>query len=80
MLKVCLICFCIIIFKIDIIFYRNEVKLTSILTLRADVEKKCHTGLKETLKNHTFVGCVNPQYGLIQHSTKLYLTNTVKLW
>uniref|UniRef100_A0A8C7CSB1 DNA mismatch repair protein MLH1 n=1 Tax=Oncorhynchus kisutch TaxID=8019 RepID=A0A8C7CSB1_ONCKI len=31
------------------------------------------------LQNHSFVGCVNPQWTLIQHHTKLYLLNTTKL-
>ncbi|KAG9335609.1 hypothetical protein JZ751_004374 [Albula glossodonta] len=36
-------------------------------------------GLREMLQNHSFVGCVNPQWSLIQHHTKLYLLNTTKL-
>lgn len=31
------------------------------------------------LQNHSFVGCVNPQWTLIQHHTKLYLLNTTTL-
>lgn len=31
------------------------------------------------LQNHSFVGCVNPQWTLIQHHTKLYLFNTTNL-
>lgn len=37
------------------------------------------TGLLEMLQNHSFVGCVNPQWALIQHHTKLYLLNTTTL-
>lgn len=36
-------------------------------------------GLLEMLQNHSFVGCVNPQWALIQHHTKLYLLNTTTL-
>ncbi|KAK7901820.1 hypothetical protein WMY93_018589 [Mugilogobius chulae] len=36
-------------------------------------------GLQEMLQNHSFVGCVNPQWTLIQHLTKLYLLSTTKL-
>lgn len=36
-------------------------------------------GLQEMLQNHSFVGCVNPQWTLIQHHTKLYLLNTTSL-
>lgn len=39
----------------------------------------CSPGLQEMLQNHSFVGCVNPQWTLIQHHTKLYLLNTTKL-
>ncbi|KAJ8334573.1 hypothetical protein SKAU_G00402120 [Synaphobranchus kaupii] len=31
------------------------------------------------LQNHSFVGCVNPQWSLIQHQTKLYLLDITKL-
>lgn len=36
-------------------------------------------GLQEMMQNHSFVGCVNPQWTLIQHHTKLYLFNTTNL-
>lgn len=36
-------------------------------------------GLQEMLQNHSFVGCINTQWALIQHRTKLYLLNTTKL-
>ncbi|KAK7072700.1 DNA mismatch repair protein [Halocaridina rubra] len=58
---------------------RREIKLTSILMLISEFEKNCHTGLREAIKDMTFVGCVNPQYALIQHGNKLYLTNTSSL-
>ncbi|XP_045596501.1 DNA mismatch repair protein Mlh1 [Procambarus clarkii] len=58
---------------------KREVKLTSILTLRSQMESSCHVGLLEAVKNLTFVGCVNPEYALIQHLNKLYLTNTSAL-
>ena len=37
------------------------------------------SGLQEMLQNHSFVGCVNPQWTLIQHHTKLYLLNSTSL-
>ncbi|KAG7157546.1 DNA mismatch repair protein Mlh1-like [Homarus americanus] len=58
---------------------RREIKLTSIVTLRAQTEANCHAGLRESIKNMTFVGCVNAEYALIQHLNKLYLTNTTSL-
>ncbi|XP_053374339.1 DNA mismatch repair protein Mlh1-like [Mercenaria mercenaria] len=37
------------------------------------------TGLREMFSNHVFVGCVDKEFSLIQHQTKLLLTNTSKL-
>ncbi|XP_041867149.1 DNA mismatch repair protein Mlh1 isoform X2 [Melanotaenia boesemani] len=58
---------------------RRAIKLTSIKELRAETTENTHKGLQEMLQNHSFVGCVNPQWTLIQHHTKLYLLNTTKL-
>uniref|UniRef100_A0A8C6S7U9 MutL homolog 1, colon cancer, nonpolyposis type 2 (E. coli) n=1 Tax=Neogobius melanostomus TaxID=47308 RepID=A0A8C6S7U9_9GOBI len=58
---------------------RRVIKLNSIKELRAEVSENNHKGLQEMLQNHSFVGCVNPQWTLIQHHTKLYLLNTTKL-
>uniref|UniRef100_A0A667XHY9 DNA mismatch repair protein MLH1 n=1 Tax=Myripristis murdjan TaxID=586833 RepID=A0A667XHY9_9TELE len=58
---------------------RRVIKLTSIKELRAEITENTHKGLQDMLQNHSFVGCVNPQWTLIQHQTKLYLLNTTKL-
>ncbi|KAM4592136.1 DNA mismatch repair protein Mlh1 isoform 2-T2 [Odontesthes bonariensis] len=58
---------------------RRVIKLISIKDLRAEISENTHKGLQEMLQNHSFVGCVNPQWTLIQHHTKLYLLNTTKL-
>ncbi|XP_038593776.1 DNA mismatch repair protein Mlh1 isoform X1 [Micropterus salmoides] len=58
---------------------RRVIKLNSIKELRAEITQNTHKGLQEMLQNHSFVGCVNPQWTLIQHHTKLYLLNTTKL-
>ncbi|XP_021924732.1 DNA mismatch repair protein Mlh1 isoform X2 [Zootermopsis nevadensis] len=58
---------------------RVECKLRSVLELRHDVEDKMHVGLRELLKNSTFVGCVSPKQALVQHETRLYLCNTARL-
>ncbi|XP_029962065.1 DNA mismatch repair protein Mlh1 isoform X1 [Salarias fasciatus] len=58
---------------------RRVIKLTSIKELRAEITENTHKGLQEMLQNHSFVGCVNPQWTLVQHHTKLYLLNTSKL-
>uniref|UniRef100_A0AAQ6IMA4 DNA mismatch repair protein Mlh1 C-terminal domain-containing protein n=1 Tax=Anabas testudineus TaxID=64144 RepID=A0AAQ6IMA4_ANATE len=58
---------------------RRVIKLTSVKELRTEITENTHKGLQEMLQNHSFVGCVNPQWTLIQHHTKLYLLNTTKL-
>ncbi|KAM8738699.1 DNA mismatch repair protein Mlh1 [Acanthopagrus schlegelii] len=58
---------------------RRIIKLNSIKELRAEITESTHKGLQEMLQNHSFVGCVNPQWTLIQHHTKLYLLNSTSL-
>ncbi|XP_069814578.1 DNA mismatch repair protein Mlh1 [Dendropsophus ebraccatus] len=58
---------------------RRVINLTSILSLQKQVEDRAHKGLQDMLRNHSFVGCVNPQWTLAQYQTKLYLLNTTKL-
>ncbi|XP_049592275.1 DNA mismatch repair protein Mlh1 isoform X2 [Syngnathus scovelli] len=58
---------------------RRVIKLNSIRELRGEINDNTHKGLQEMLQNHSFVGCVNPQWTLIQHRTKLYLLNTTTL-
>ncbi|XP_070168145.1 DNA mismatch repair protein Mlh1 isoform X2 [Polyergus mexicanus] len=59
--------------------FRHEVKLTSILKLRKEVEDECHEGLKNILANLTFVGCIDQTSALIQSGVNLYICNTRKL-
>ncbi|XP_053786191.1 DNA mismatch repair protein Mlh1 isoform X2 [Desmodus rotundus] len=58
---------------------RRIINLTSVLSLREEINEQGHETLQEMLHNHSFVGCVNPQWALAQHQTKLYLLNTTKL-
>lgn len=58
---------------------RREIQLTSVHNLFKEIEENCHNGLKELFQEHTFVGCVNQKYALVQHQTKLYLTNVKRL-
>ncbi|XP_069586417.1 DNA mismatch repair protein Mlh1 [Ranitomeya imitator] len=58
---------------------RRVINLTSILSLQKDIEDRAHKSLQNMMKNHSFVGCVNPQWALAQYQTKLYLLNTTKL-
>lgn len=55
---------------------RPQVKLQSVINLWEAVIKNSHSGLRELFRNHTFVGCVNQRYCLVQHKTELYLINT----
>ncbi|XP_018358636.1 PREDICTED: DNA mismatch repair protein Mlh1 [Trachymyrmex cornetzi] len=59
--------------------FKHEVKLTSILKLRKDIEDECHEGLRDILTNLTFVGCIDQTSALIQSGVNLYVCNTRKL-
>lgn len=54
---------------------QKPILLTSIRTLTKDFEKLQHDGLTDIFKNFSFVGCVDDNLCLIQHSTKLYIVN-----
>ncbi|KAG0311298.1 DNA mismatch repair protein [Linnemannia gamsii] len=54
---------------------RVEVKLTSVLQLREEVKKQGHPILTPIFANHTFVGILDNQRGLIQNELALYLVN-----
>ncbi|KAM9308878.1 DNA mismatch repair protein Mlh1 [Gastrophryne carolinensis] len=58
---------------------RRMINLTSVLSLQKDIEDRGHKSLQEMLRQHSFVGCVSPQWALAQYQTKLYLLNTTKL-
>jgi DNA mismatch repair protein MLH1 len=50
-----------------------------VLELRAEIDEAGHKDLKEMLQNHKFVGCVEKSLALMQHGTRLYLTNVTSL-
>ncbi|KAF9175263.1 DNA mismatch repair protein [Mortierella sp. AD011] len=54
---------------------RVEVKLSSVLQLREEVRKQGHPILTPIFANHTFVGILDNQRGLIQNDLALYLVN-----
>ncbi|NXN11931.1 MLH1 protein, partial [Indicator maculatus] len=58
---------------------RRIINLTSVLTLQEEISNQAHERLQEMLHDHSFVGCVSPQWALVQYQTKLYLLNTTKL-
>lgn len=56
--------------------FRREVKLTSVLRLRRNVEEHYHEGLKKILSEMIFVGCVKSDLALIQSNVNLYVCKT----
>ncbi|XP_061852862.1 DNA mismatch repair protein Mlh1 isoform X2 [Colius striatus] len=58
---------------------RRIINLTSVLSLQEEISNQAHAHLQEMLRDHSFVGCVSPQWALAQYQTKLYLLNTTKL-
>lgn len=58
---------------------RREIRLTSVLELQKRIKDNMHTGLREMFANHVFVGCVDKEFSLMQHQTKLLLVNITKL-
>lgn len=52
---------------------RIDVKLTSVIQLREEVRKQGHPVLTPIFANHTFVGILDNQRGLIQNELALYL-------
>lgn len=57
----------------------RQIRLTSVLELREEIDKAEHKDLKEMFQNHKFVGCVEKSLALMQHGTGLYLTNVTSL-
>lgn len=53
--------------------------MTSILTLRERVEKKCNVQLRQILSDSVFVGCVNHKLSLIQYASNLYICDMERL-
>ncbi|KAI9096621.1 hypothetical protein DFS34DRAFT_660958 [Phlyctochytrium arcticum] len=58
---------------------RVDVQLTSVIELRQELRSAGHLGLTQLFNEHTFVGCVDDTLALVQHLTKLYLTDYVHL-
>ncbi|KAJ2159548.1 DNA mismatch repair protein [Coemansia sp. RSA 552] len=58
---------------------RVEVRLTSILSLRKELQRRAHAELTQVLSEHTFVGFVDDRRALIQHQTRLYMVDYCKI-
>ena len=57
----------------------EAIRLTSIQQLIKEIEQKKHEALCDILTNGHYVGWVNTNSSLIQHTTKLYLVDTISL-
>ncbi|KAJ2105513.1 DNA mismatch repair protein [Coemansia sp. S142-1] len=58
---------------------RVEVRLTSIISLRKELQRHAHAELTQILSEHTFVGFVDNRRALIQHQTRLYMVDYCKI-
>ncbi|KAL4559900.1 hypothetical protein LXL04_032046 [Taraxacum kok-saghyz] len=58
---------------------KETADLTSVQELINEIERDCHSGLLETVRNCTFVGMADDDFALLQHNTHLYLANVVNL-
>lgn len=58
---------------------RRQHRLKSVCELLESVERESNEGLRDLFQNHTFVGCVNQKFSLIQHQTNLYIVNTRRI-
>ncbi|PIA16095.1 DNA mismatch repair protein MutL [Coemansia reversa NRRL 1564] len=58
---------------------RVEVRLTSIINLRKELQRRAHVELTQILSEHIFVGFVDDRRALIQYQTRLYMLDFCKL-
>jgi len=56
--------------------FRREIKLTSVMSLRKEVENHCSETLQTIFLNHKYVGAASPTWSLFQHDTNLYICNS----
>ncbi|KAJ2742765.1 DNA mismatch repair protein [Coemansia sp. BCRC 34301] len=58
---------------------RVEVRLTSIINLRKELQRHAHAELTQILSEHTFVGFVDNRRALVQYQTRLYMVDYCKI-
>ncbi|KAJ1718623.1 DNA mismatch repair protein, partial [Coemansia erecta] len=58
---------------------RVDVRLTSILNMRKELQRQIHPEMTQILNEHTFVGFVDDRRALIQHQTRLYMVDFCKI-
>lgn len=52
---------------------RRQIKLSSVVNLKKEIEDNVDPSLKEILQNFTYVGAANRVWSLVQHKTELYI-------
>ena len=52
---------------------RRVCKLASLGRMRQRLEERQHSGLRDLIANHTFVGCVDRQFSLLQVGNRGFL-------
>ncbi|CAH1405931.1 unnamed protein product [Nezara viridula] len=60
-------------------YKRREIKLTSVLALKSNVENDCNLAVRDIVANITFVGCIDQNSVLVQHTTNLYFFRLKRL-
>ncbi|CAM9516234.1 unnamed protein product [Chrysoparadoxa australica] len=60
-------------------FRETRCEYTSIRNLLADIKSGAHKGLRELLRNNTFVGMLSTEHSLLQFQTKLVLVHHTAL-
>uniref|UniRef100_A0A2S2R9V0 DNA mismatch repair protein Mlh1 n=1 Tax=Sipha flava TaxID=143950 RepID=A0A2S2R9V0_9HEMI len=63
----------------DDVIKRREIKLTSVLSLRKEIENCCSEVLQTIFQNHKYVGAASPTWSLFQHDTNLYICDSNKV-
>ncbi|XP_071710519.1 DNA mismatch repair protein MLH1 [Rutidosis leptorrhynchoides] len=58
---------------------KETADLTSVQELINEVERGCHSGLLDIVRNCTYVGMADDVFALLQHNTHLYIANVVNL-
>ncbi|TYH91888.1 hypothetical protein ES332_A13G144000v1 [Gossypium tomentosum] len=58
---------------------KETADLTSIQELINDIDRKCHSGLLDIVRQSTYIGMADDVFALLQHNTHLYLANVVNL-
>lgn len=54
----------------------SNTRLNSIQTIREELDRNEHKGLRDVFRDHIFVGCIDLTRALLQHKTKMYVTQT----